>query len=150
MGDRIIVPKNLRQLILERLHEAHIGITKTKMRARSIVYWPGIDNDIENYITNCRVCEKCQPANIKEPLIPHEVPSYPFEKIGCDICTVGREDFLIITDFFSKWLEIIPLKTKQAIDVIENLKSVFATYGIPKVMVCDNMPFASSEFSKFI
>lgn len=64
--------------------------------------YPGIDTDIENYIIQCRVCEKCHASNSKEPLIPHEVPDLLFEKVGCDICQVGKDDFLILTDYFSK------------------------------------------------
>lgn len=149
LGDRIVVPTNLRKAMLEKLHESHIGITKTKLRARGIFYWPGIDTDIENFISRCRICEKFQPLNSKEPLIPHEVPSLPFEKIGCDICQVEKDDFLIVTDYFSKWIEIIPIKTKQSLNIIECLKTVFATHGIPKTIICDNMPFASNEFAKF-
>lgn len=83
--------------------------------------------------------------NVHEPLIPHEVPYFPFEKIGCDHCQIGKDDFLIITDYYSKWIEILPVKSKQASEVIENLKNVFSTHGIPKVVICDNMPFGSNK-----
>lgn len=101
-GERIIVPKSLRSDMLEKLHESHVGMTKTKLRARGILYWPGIDTDIENFVSRCRVCEMFLPAVTNEPLLPHPVPDLRFEKVGCDICQLGGEDFLILTDYFSK------------------------------------------------
>lgn len=149
LGDRIMVPKSLRQEMLETLHESHIGITKTKMRARQILYWPGIDTDIENFIASCKICEKFQPANHKEPMIPHQVPSYPFECIGCDIMTYGNKDYLVVVDYYSKWIEIVAIKTKQSNEQIEVLKHIFSTHGIPKKIVADNQPFSSKEFVEF-
>lgn len=149
LGDRIIVPTSLRQEMLKLLHESHIGMTKTKMRARQLLYWPGIDTDIENYIASCRICEKFRPENYKEPMIPHPVPSFPFEYIGCDIMTYANIDYLVVIDYYSKWLDVVPVKTKQSREQIDILKQIFATHGIPKKLVADNQPFASKEFIEF-
>lgn len=149
LGQRIIVPESLRAEMLHKLHESHIGMTKTKLRARQILYWPGIDTDIENFISKCRTCEKYLPSNCKEPLIPHTPPDVPFEKVGCDILQVGAIDYLVLTDYFSKWIEILPLENKQSHEIILKLKTIFATHGIPKVLISDNMPFSSLECSKF-
>ena len=46
-GDCVIIPKTLRRDILEKLHAAHQGIEKTRLRARTCVYWSGINGDIE-------------------------------------------------------------------------------------------------------
>lgn len=43
----------------------------------------------------------------------------------------------------------MPLQSKQSRDVIECLKVLFETHGIPKVMISDNMPFASMEMARF-
>lgn len=149
LGERIMVPKSLRQDMLKMLHESHIGITKTQMRARQILYWPGIDTDIENFIASCRICEKFRPSNSREPMIPHPVPNYPFEYIGCDIMTYANVDYLVVIDYFSKWFEVVPIKTKQSKEQIEILKQIFSTHGIPKKMVADNQPFSSREFKNF-
>lgn len=56
-NERVMVPLSLRAEMLKKLHEAHIGITKTKLRARGIIYWPGIDSDIEENIMKCKICQ---------------------------------------------------------------------------------------------
>ena len=73
--DRIIVPKSMRKTILEKFHESHLGIVKTKERARQIVYWPGMSRDIEEHILGCKVCRKFGTKQQKEPLLSHSVPN---------------------------------------------------------------------------
>lgn len=38
--DKIIIPPNMREKMLERIHESHMGIEKSKRRARDIMFWP--------------------------------------------------------------------------------------------------------------
>lgn len=49
-GDRIIVPHSLRPEILQRIHAAHLGIEKCRARARSAVFWPGINSAIDELV----------------------------------------------------------------------------------------------------
>lgn len=46
-NERIKIPAIMRKTILNKLHEPHFGMTKTKQRARESVFWPNINNDIE-------------------------------------------------------------------------------------------------------
>lgn len=148
-GDRVIVPLELRAETLKLIHEGHQGIVKTKLRAKSLVYWPGINNDIEVVVSNCRTCEKFRRANQKEFMIPHPIPERPFQKVGADIAEHGAKQFLIAVDYFSKWLEIVPIAHKHSGEVIKKFKEIFATHGIPEVVMADNMPFASFELKQF-
>ena len=51
-GDRLMIPVTLRNRVLKKIaHEAHLGITKTK------VWWPGIDRHVEEMINNCDLCQ---------------------------------------------------------------------------------------------
>ena len=56
-GDCVIIPKTLRRDILEKLHAEHQGIEKTRLRARTCVYWSGIKGDIEEMINTCSICQ---------------------------------------------------------------------------------------------
>lgn len=66
-------------------------------------------NEIENMILKCTTCERYRSLNSKEPLITHDIPDIPFNKIACDICEYAGKDYLIIQDYYSKWLEILKL-----------------------------------------
>ncbi|KAK3924093.1 hypothetical protein KUF71_002423 [Frankliniella fusca] len=90
LEDKIIVPPSLRPEILRALHAAHLGIEKTK--ARQVVYWPGITNDIQTLISECRVCERHSAANYKEPLLPQKIPELRFEFMS--------RPFLVVVQFF--------------------------------------------------
>lgn len=148
-NERIIIPEILRNEMLDLLHNGHFGIEKTKSRARSLIYWPGIDDAIENKVTKCATCQKFRSSNIKEPLMPHEIPDYPFQKIGLDIMEFAKKDYLVLCDYYSKFLDIIPLKNKTAAEVIHRLKDVFSIHGLPKKIIADNMPFNSFSFQQF-
>lgn len=39
---KLIVPIQMRQEILNKIHESHLGIVKCKDRKRDILYWPGM------------------------------------------------------------------------------------------------------------
>lgn len=149
VNHRLVVPDKLRSYILRLLHEPHFGVVKTKQRARQVVFWPGMSSDIQSMISNCYVCERYQNSKQNDVLMPHEIPNVPFHKIACDIMDYAGNSYLIVQDYFSKWLEIILLKNKTSSEIIRHLKVLFATFGIPKTVVCDNMPFLSYECKNF-
>lgn len=136
---RIIIPYNLRKQVLQLLHESHLGITETKLRAKKLLYWPGIMNEIEQYITKCKICEKYRSQNIKDPLIPHEIPKLPYEKIAADIMTYNNIDYMITVDYYLKWIDIDKLKYKHSDEFILKFKNLFKTHGIPKLLIAHNM-----------
>ena len=149
MGDRIIIPKEMQKYTLDLIHGSHLGMEKCKNRARELVYWPGINRDIEMTVMSCAKCGEFRNNNRKEPLIPHTVPNRPWQKIGADIFEMAGKDYLCVVDYFSKYPEICLLSGKTAGSVVNQLKSVFARQGIPEELCADNMPFASYEFRNF-
>ena len=82
-GDRITVPHNVRPEILQCIHAAHLG--KCRARARSAVFWPGINSAIDELVSKCSSCQQHQPSNQREPLIPQEVPERPWATVAADI-----------------------------------------------------------------
>lgn len=82
-------------------------------------------------------------------MLSHEVPSLPWEYLSTDIFQFGAKDFIVIFDHFSKWLEVLELRSKTASEIISKLMFVFSHFGTPKYLISDNMPFASLEFKKF-
>ena len=149
LEDKVIVPPSLRKKVLETLHSAHQGVEKTKKRARQVVYWPGITNDIQTLVAECRVCERYSAANYKEPLIPHEIPELPFQKVSADIMEFRSQPYLVVVDNFSKWLEVKKLSSKSRGSVINAFTAIFATHGIPQIIFGDNNPLDSYECRQY-
>ena len=135
--------------MLDLIHEGHMGINKTKNRARQVLFWPGMSKQIENVVRACNTCEKFQKRNCKEPLQPHPIPYRPWEKLAADLLDFQGNAFLVIKDYYSKWIELIQVSNKTARELINKFKSVFSRYGIPDQLVSDNMPFNSAEFKHF-
>ena len=145
-GSRLTVPASLRSGILKLLHESHLGSDK----AKGAIYWPNINRDIESVVAKCATCLKFRPAQVKEPLIPHEIPEIPFQKVAMDIMTYQGHDYLVLVDYYSKYPELARLSYgKSASVIITHLNSIFARHGIPEVIVADNMPFNSLQFRQF-
>ena len=46
-GGRVVIPPQLRGLVVEELHEAHPGVVKMKSLACQYVWWPGINSELE-------------------------------------------------------------------------------------------------------
>ena len=67
-NDKVIIPTSLRPFMLKAVHQPHLGITASKRRARELMYWPGINKDIEKMVKTCEVCNSYQKRQQKEPL----------------------------------------------------------------------------------
>ena len=56
--NRLVIPKQQQQQVLQKLHNSHQGIQCCRLRAKSLVWWLHIHSDIDNFIKQCRVCQK--------------------------------------------------------------------------------------------
>ena len=148
-GKRAVIPLLMRAEMLSKIHESHLSMEKCKARARTIMYWPGMANDINDYVSKCPTCAKFKAKNPREPLVPNEVPQRPWAKLGTDIFEFAGKTYLVVVDYFSKYPEVCRLENKTASCVISHLKSMFAQHGIPDELIAENMPFDSAEMRQF-
>ncbi|KAL9979645.1 hypothetical protein ACROYT_G017335 [Oculina patagonica] len=79
-GQKIFTPKRLRGEMLEKLHDGHLGINKTLMKARDVLFWPGMAAEITEKIKKCPVCLENRSSQQSEPLKSHEIPPLPWAK----------------------------------------------------------------------
>ncbi|XP_062603618.1 uncharacterized protein K02A2.6-like [Saccostrea cucullata] len=149
-GDRIITPEQLRPQMLKILHSSHLGQEKCIQRAKSTLFGPGIIMQLKDMIEQCNICNRYRNAQQKEPMIPHDIPNRPWQKVAADIMFFGNARYLITVDYFSKFIEINRLQDGKAATVIDILKQHFARLGIPEEFISDNGPeFANHEFKNF-
>ena len=59
-------------------------------------------------------------------------------------------DYLLLIDYYSRYVEISKLYSTTSVTVIQHMKSIFAWHGIPGIIISDNGPqFSSDVFTKF-
>ena len=84
-GERLTVPSSLRSEMLQKIHENHLGIEKCKRRARDVLYWPGMNDQIAQRVSRCANCQTYRRAQQKEPIRAHDVPGRPWQKVGVGV-----------------------------------------------------------------
>ena len=98
-------------------------------------------------IKGCHVCARKNPPPI-EPMIPSELPDYPWQKVSLDLFQLKGKMYLLVADYFSRFPEVIQLSTTTSSSVIQAMKVIFGRHGIPEQVVTDNGPqYASREFT---
>ena len=151
-GSRVVIPPPGRDLILTELHQTHPGISQMKSLARGYVWWPCMDSDLEAVVKSCTTCQSSRHNPPSAPVHPWHWPEQPWSRIHVDYAGpfLGKT-FLIIIDAHSKWLDVHMTNSSSSLATIEKLRSSFATFGIPKVIVTDNgTSFTSKEFQMFV
>ncbi|KAF2897502.1 hypothetical protein ILUMI_08672 [Ignelater luminosus] len=68
LGNKVVVLEVLRKRILDLFHEQHLGIVRRKTLLRSYCYWSGLNDDVERFISTCKVCQKTQHLTCTNPL----------------------------------------------------------------------------------
>ena len=146
-GPRLIIPGELQEEYLSRLHEGHLSANKVQENAKQHMYWTGIDADIEDYTKRCQECIKRSQVP-KEPLQPHDIPEGPWRKLGIDYFTFDGNSYVLICDYFSKFPFLYRAKTSFW-SLRDRLIDLFSIEGYPDEIVSDNgPPFQSKEFAK--
>ena len=139
-GTRIVMPKSLQNGTLSIAHEAHPGIVAMKNRLRSKVWWCGIDKDAEMFVRHCESCQRVQKTVLTAPLKRNVLPEEPWEILAMDLLgpLPTGESILALVDYYSRYLEVIVLKSTTTGAIIPKLAEVFARHGLPRVIVSDN------------
>lgn len=116
------------------------------------VWWPGITADIEKSVRLCQECQQVQSAPPMAPLHPWRWPTRPWARIHLDFAGPFQgKNILVAIDAHSKWIEAVCTKSMSSSCVIEELRSWFARFGLPEMLVTDNGTcFVSSEFEHFL
>ena len=132
-GQRIMILRNQRQDILNKLHISQQGIEKTQLRARICVYWRGIDKEIEILISDCIVCQTYSKKQQKENLLPHHIPSGSMQYVSTDVFEYDDIAYLLVTDAYSKMPFVHKLNRQTGLVVIDKMKTIFCDNGISEV-----------------
>lgn len=151
-GARVVIPPKLRQRVLSVIHEGHLGVVKMKGLARSFVWWPGIDEKLEELAKTCYGCQQTQKSPPTAPLHVWEWPTKPWQRVHIDYAGPFLDHmYLVVVDAHSKWPEVFCTKTATSAKTVELLRALFARTGLPHQIVSDNgTPFTAEEFQRFV
>ena len=124
-GGRIVIPRLLRKTLLDKIHCSHHGITKCREMARQSIWWPGLSKELEQRVRNFPEYFKPQKQR-PQPLIPTLLPTLPWEKVGSDLFEWKGAMYVLVVDYYSRYIEIARLTQATSVDMINHLKSMFA------------------------
>ncbi|KAJ8349133.1 hypothetical protein SKAU_G00277220 [Synaphobranchus kaupii] len=150
-GSRVVIPHLAREEVLAMLHDAHPGIVHMKSLARSYVWWPGMDMQVEETVKACETCQRSRHAPPKAQLHPWEWTTKKWSRLHIDFAGPFQDKtFLLVVDSHSKWLEVSMVSSMSSSAVTSALRFLFATHGLPDVIVSDNgAAFTLAEFKEF-
>jgi transposase InsO family protein len=151
-GKRILIPTTLQVEILGKLHAAHQGEEKTKLRARTSIRL--LAKDERRYRQNnqiCRTCQEFQPTQTRQALIPTEVPPRPWHTIATDLFYLDNTEYLLVSDYYSKYpfVSKIPKGQSNSKTNKATLKQIFSEQGIPEVVRSDGPHYSSKDYREF-
>ncbi|XP_054286101.1 uncharacterized protein K02A2.6-like [Macrosteles quadrilineatus] len=150
-GRRVVIPAPHRKEVLALLHKEHPGESRMKNLARSYVWWPNMDNDLEEMVKNCFICQSTRNSLQLAPLQQWSWPKHCWQRIHIDFASFHNKEFLIIIDGFSKWMEVFYMTSITSAKTIEKLRTCFSAYGLPSTLVSDGGPqLNSKEFDDFL
>ncbi|PIK52582.1 hypothetical protein BSL78_10524 [Apostichopus japonicus] len=147
-GVQVVVPQSLVPDVLKHLHGSpltgHFGTKRTCVRADKCCYWPYMMRDIQHYCKQCIACEARREPNppFRAPLEPMIV-NKPFERVAADITelpltTNGNRYVLVVTDYFTKYINMYALPDQTAETVAQCLfDKYFCEHGISEVLHTD-------------
>ena len=92
---RVIVPPPGRDREIQELHETHPGIARKKSLARSYVWWPNMDADLEAKVRTCTECQSSRPPPPPPPPPNHQQHRYTH---GSGLRSHGHSCILIMQD----------------------------------------------------
>ena len=136
----------------------HLGPLKTFDKIQQRFYWHHYKEDVEYW---CKVCDTC--ASRKQPYRKAKAPmkqynvGYPLERIAIDLmgplpCTnVNKSRYLLLVScYFTKWLDAIPLVSIDAKTIATKLIERFiSVFGVPTQLHSDQgSAFESSVFKE--
>jgi hypothetical protein len=130
---RIWVPTKLIAMVMANHHGStltgHKGEAGTYELVATSYFWPSMAQDISDFVRRCKSCHQQRDSKAvkdKAPLRPWGTPSHHNMRIHMDLVgplksSEGFNHILTMTDAFTRYMELVPIRNKQSITVAEAL-----------------------------
>lgn len=143
--NQIVIPKRYRANILHLTHANHVGHEKTYQNMVMYFYWKGMYRDAEEFVKSCTDCSRYKSPKRypPAPLQTNILAKRPLEYISIDIVgpvsesPCGHKYILCINDYFTRYMQIYPLKTQKATEVADKLLNFISIFGLFENLLSD-------------
>ena len=122
-GTRIVVPTSKQVETLQKIHQGHQGFQKCRLRISTSVWWLGVTQNLEKFIKECPTCQQTIPPQ-NEPLLPTPLPDHPWEKLAIDLFHHNGINYILLVDYYSRYVEVQKLSNTTSAGVISFLKAI--------------------------
>ena len=135
---------------MDLFHGGHLGASTMKNLARSYIWWPGMNRDLENRVKECEACQRACNQPPISLLMPWESPQASWERLHGDFAGPyeGKIIFILV-DAYSKWLKVVLMSADTSTATIECIRASLATHGLPKAYMENNGIFAEHSVQSF-
>ncbi|XP_037804875.1 uncharacterized protein K02A2.6-like [Penaeus monodon] len=133
------------------MHLAHAGATagypgvyRTYCKLRDYFYFPNMLATVKEYVGTCRSCQKCKGMPYRAPLAAAPQASYLLERVSADLMELevtsqGNKYVLAFIDQLTRYVQLIPLPSKDAETVADAFINQFVTvFGPPRLLQKNN------------
>ena len=159
-GDKIVLPNGhtqeggigIRVRALDIAHEGHIGMTETKQYLRSKVWFPGMDEKVNELVSTCLPCLAATETKHRDPLVPTEPPATPWTNLATDHWgpTPDGKHLLLVIDELTRYPELEVVSGTSADANIEAFDTMFCRHGYPETLKSDGGPPFNGEDSHLL
>ena len=146
--------------MLHECHDAptggHLGKDKTIEQVKRRFYWPGMDAEIQQYVTSCDSCQRNKPSQQATMglLQPLPVPVRPWQQVSMDLITqlpksrAGNDAIVVFVDKLTKMVHYVATTTTVSAPQLAELflREVVRHHGVPESILSDRDPRFTAHF----
>ncbi len=152
LNDRVLVPKLMRDEIVQQSHKAHGGVFKCLSFVHARYFWPHMAQAVRQAVARCQVCMEFAPSRSKEPeFCPETMVLRVLKQVHVDLYSIRQAKFLYIINEFSlyPWYYCWD-KDPDTPKFVEQLRNIFLKVGfLEKLRMDGGAQMDSTALRKF-
>ena len=118
----------MRQETLAKMHHGYQGIQRCRLWVASSVWWPGVSNKIEQFVQSC--LNTTTDTFAQRIFINYTTTKPPMRTFAADLFELKGSTYLLVTDYYSRFVEVQRLTTTISSSIVRHLKIIFVRFEI--------------------